>query len=227
MKASLGSYKSIILLLLLIVTMGGGSAMAQDYRYEGGVAAGISGYLGDVNQSNVLKNPGFAGGVSFRYMLNKRFAVKAELSTAKISGNSADFENKFPQDVQYQFSCQYYDLGASFEVNFLNFGMNDEYRKLQRITPYLSLGLGVAYSSAKNLAANIPIGFGVKYKLAKRVNLGLEMKARMMLGDGIDGLKDLYGVESGSMKNTDWCPTLMFSVCYEFGEICKICHYVK
>ena len=50
MKASLGSYKSIILLLLLIVTMGGGSAMAQDYRYEGGVAAGISGYLGDVNQ---------------------------------------------------------------------------------------------------------------------------------------------------------------------------------
>ena len=104
MKASLGSYKSIILLLLLIVTMGGRSAMAQDYRYEGGVAAGISGYLGDVNQSNVLKNPGFAGGVSFRYMLNKRFAVKAELSTAKISGNSADFENKFPQDVQYLFS---------------------------------------------------------------------------------------------------------------------------
>ena len=23
------------------------------------------------------------------------------------------------------------------------------------------------------------------------------------------------------------CPTLMLSISYEFGEICKICHYVK
>ena len=36
-----------------------------------------------------------------------------------------------------------------------------------------------------------------------------------------------YGVESGVLKNNDWCPTLMLSISYEFGEICKICHYVK
>ena len=53
------------------------------------------------------------------------------------------------------------------------------------------------------------------------------MRARMMLGDGVDGLKDLYGVESGVLKNNDWYPTLMLSISYEFGEICKICHYVK
>ena len=49
----------------------------------------------------------------------------------------------------------------------------------------------------------------------------------MMLGDSVDGLKDLYGVESSALKNNDWCPTLMLSISYEFGEICKICHYVK
>lgn len=203
------------------------SANAQDYRYEAGVGAGISGYLGDVNQSNVLKHPSYAGGIIFRYLINKRFAVKADISTAKISGNSDDFKNKFPQDSHYEFSCNYYDLGVAFEFNFLNFGMNNDYRKLKRLTPYLSLGLGVSYSSTKNVVPNIPISFGAKYKLKPRLNLGLEVRARMMLNDNVDGLKDLYGIDSSTLKNTDWCPTMMLSITYEFGEICKICHYVK
>ena len=155
------------------------SVTAQEYRYEAGIGGGISGYLGDVNQSNVLKHPGFAGNALFRYLINKRFAVKAD------------------------------------------------FRKLKRISPYLSLGLGATYSTSKNFVPNIPISFGAKYKINRRLNLALEMRARMMLGDGVDGLKDLYGVESGVLKNNDWCPTLMLSISYEFGEICKICHYVK
>ena len=201
-------------------------ATAQDYRFEAGGGLGISGYLGDVNQSNVLKNPGFSGEAFFRYLINKRFAVKAGISTAGISGNSADFDNKFPNGEQYSFSARYYDAAVAFEFNFLNFGMNDDYRKLKRITPYLSLGIGGAYSSCKAFALNIPIGFGAKYKISRRWNLGLEMRARMMLGDKIDGLSDLRNMKSSFMKNTDWCPTLMLSVSYEFGEICKICHYV-
>ena len=93
----------------------------------------------------------------------------------------------------------------AFEFNFLNFGMNDDYRKLKRISPYLSLGLGATYSTSKNFVPNIPISFGAKYKINRRLNLALEMRARMMLGDGVDGLKDLYGVESGVLKNNDWC----------------------
>lgn len=209
--------------LLLSCTM----ANAQEYRYEAGFDAGMSGYLGDVNQSNVLKHPGYAGGLLFRYLINKRFAIKADLSTAKISGNSDDFKNKYPQETHYEFSCSYYDLGVAFEFNFLNFGMNNDYRKLKRLTPYLSLGVGVSYSTSKNIVPNIPISFGVKYKLKPRINLGLEARARMMLNDNVDGLSDLYGVDSSTLKNTDWCPTLMLSVSYEFGEICKICHYVK
>ncbi len=212
-------------LLVLAVLLAGAGAHAQEYRYEGGVSLGMSSYMGDVNR-NVLKHPGFAGGFLFRYLINKRFAVKVDLATAGIKGNSADFNIHYPGGKTYSFSERYYDAAVAFEFNFLSFGMNNDYRKLKRVTPYLSLGLGAAYSSSGAFSPEIPISFGVKYKLKPRLNLGLEMRARMMMGDKVDGLKDLNLIESGMMKNTDWCPTLMFSISYEFGEICKICHYV-
>ena len=81
-------------------------ATAQDYRFEAGGGLGISGYLGDVNQSNVLKNPGFSGELLFRYLINKRFALKTSLATASISGNSADFKNVYPNNAQYAFDAQ-------------------------------------------------------------------------------------------------------------------------
>lgn len=211
----------------IMVAIGILSVPAQEYRFEAGISAGASGYLGDVNQSNVLKNPGFSGEVLLRYLINKRFAVKGSIATAGISGNSADFTNMFPNGENYSFSAQYYDVSVAFEFNFLNFGMGSDYRKLKRMTPYLSLGFGAAYSSCKEFAMDIPISIGAKYKLTRRLNLGLEVRARMMLGDKIDGLTDLYNVKSSMMKNTDWCPTLMIGISYEFGEICKICHYVE
>ena len=70
--------KAVVLTILIASTA---TAAAQDYRYEAGIGLGISGYLGDVNQSNVLKNPGFSGEAFFRYLINKRFAVKAGIST--------------------------------------------------------------------------------------------------------------------------------------------------
>lgn len=47
-----------------------------------------------------------------------RMAVKTNLAMAKISGSTADAENRFPGgDVE--FSRTIYDLGAQFECNFL------------------------------------------------------------------------------------------------------------
>lgn len=140
------SLRIATLLAALLISV---SVTAQEYRYEAGIGGGISGYLGDVNQSNVLKHPGFAGNALFRYLINKRFAVKADFTVASISGNSDDFANKFPDNAHYEFSHTYFDLGVAFEFNFLNFGMNDDYRKLKRISPYLSLGLGLLTRQAR------------------------------------------------------------------------------
>ena len=97
--------------ILLLVALGV-STQAQEYRYEVGPALGVSGYLGDVNTSNMWKHPGATGGVVFRYIKNSRWAFKANLLYAGISGNSADMKSRLPDGVQYEFKASLFDLGA-------------------------------------------------------------------------------------------------------------------
>ncbi len=205
-------------------------AQAQDYRYEIGAGIGASGYLGDVNKSNFLKHPGFAGGVLFRYIPNYRWALKANLYAAGISGNSLDYDMSFPEGQNYLFSSTLYDFGAQMEFNFFDYGMGASYLKLKRLTPYVTLGLGgVVASSAgqTSFAVNMPIGVGLKFKLKERVNLGFEFTMRKAFGDKLDGLQDLNGLKSSFAKNTDWSSFTMFTITYEFSKRCKKCHYVE
>lgn len=204
--------------------------LAQDYRYEIGAGIGASGYLGDVNKSNFLKHPGFAGGILFRYIPNYRWALKANLYTAGISGSSTDYDMAFPEDKTYSFSSTLYDFGAQMEFNFFDYGLGASYLKLKRLTPYVTLGLGGTMASTggqTSFAMNMPIGVGVKFKLKERINLGFEFTMRKAFGDKLDGLQDLNGVKSSFAKNTDWSSFTMFTITYEFSKRCKKCHYVE
>lgn len=215
-----------LLMSMCLCTM----AHAQDYRYEIGAGIGASGYLGDVNKSNFLKHPGFAGGMLFRYIPNYRWALKANLYAAGISGNSADYNMAFPDGQSYSFSSTLYDLGAQMEFNFFDYGIGASYLKLKRLTPYVTLGLGGTLASTggqTSFAVNMPIGVGVKFKLKERVNFGFEFTMRKAFGDKLDGLKDLNGLKSSFAKNTDWSSFMMFTVTYEFSKRCKKCHYVE
>ncbi|MCH4155849.1 MAG: porin family protein [Muribaculaceae bacterium] len=221
--------KKILAIMILMTALATG-ASAQDYRYEVGAMLGTSGYLGDVNGSNVMRNPGISGGFLFRYLIDHRWSLKANLYTAGISGNSADEKNQFPDGATYKFKSQLYGAGAQMEFNFFNFGVGETYKKLSRISPYLTLGLGLTVAGGdggNSVAVNLPMGVGVKYKLKERVNLGLEFTMHKVLGDKIDGLSDLYGVKSSFGKNTDWYSMITFSVTYEFSKRCRVCHYVE
>ncbi|MEF9923449.1 MAG: hypothetical protein RR854_02605, partial [Muribaculaceae bacterium] len=83
--------KKILAILVFMIIGLSNTLHAQDYRFEIGAGLGMSGYLGDVNKSNFLKHPGFAGGALFRYIIDYRWALKANLYTAGLSGNSADY----------------------------------------------------------------------------------------------------------------------------------------
>ena len=219
--------KILISIVLLITTLT--AANAQDYRYELGAGLGASGYLGDVTRSNFMKHPGFAGGVLFRYLPNTRWALKANVYAAGISGNSIDDKMVFPDGQTYSFSSTLCDFGAQMEFNFFDYGIGPTYMKLKRLTPYLTVGLGGVVASASGqtaFAVNIPVGFGLKFKLKERVNLGVEFTMRKAFGDKIDGLSDLNGVKSSFAKNTDWYSLTMFTITYEFSKRCRTCHYV-
>lgn len=217
---------SIAILLMALCS----TANAQEYRYEIGAGLGMSGYLGDVNKSNFLKHPGFAGGALFRYLPNTRWAVKANVFAGSISGNSADDKMSFPGGASYSFSSTLIDVGAQVEFNFFDYGIGARYMKLKRLSPYLTIGVGGTMASGNgnsSFAVNMPIGVGVKFKLKERLNLGFEFTMRKVFGDKLDGLSDLNGVKSSFAKNTDWYSFALFSITYEFSKRCKKCHYVE
>lgn len=218
-----------ILVILFVLTLAASGIQAQDYRFEFGPALGMSGYLGDLNNSNMYKHPGIAGGGIFRYIANSRWAVKANLLYAGLKGDSNDVQNKFPQDQHYSFKSSVLDLGGQIEFNFFHFGTGARYKNYKRLSPYLTVGLGMTMAFADGntgMAMNLPMGVGVKYKLKERLNLGFEFTMRKCFGDKVDGLSDLYGVKHSFAKNTDWYSVAMFTVSYEFSKRCIKCHYV-
>ena len=221
--------KSLLLILLLVVSVVL-NVSAQQYKYEVGPSLGMTGYLGDVNNGNLFKHPGVTVGGMFRYAHNSRWAFKANLNFATISGNSRDIEMKFPDGKEYDFSSSLIDTGFTAEFNFLNYGRGPAYKKYKPISPYMVAGVGFVFaiSNGHNQASfTIPLGIGVKYKLKDRLNLGFEFTMRKEFSDRIDHLSDLFGIKHSFAKNTDWYSFAMFSVTYEFGKRCIKCNYIE
>lgn len=205
------------------------TAQPETYRFDIGAGAGMSGYLGDANESNLFSYTGIAANVSLRYLLNTRFALRGLVNVASLSGSTADMDNALPAGAVYDFKSTLYDLQARGEFNFFGYGIGETYKQLRRISPYLALGIGVSTASCegKNFTAmTIPMALGVKYKVRPRLNLAFEFAITKVLGDHADGadLADLYLIKSSFIKNTDWYSTMLLSVSYEFGERCIECH---
>ncbi|MDL2265037.1 DUF6089 family protein [Parabacteroides sp. OttesenSCG-928-G21] len=216
--------------ILLIITISFPVLNAQDYKYEIGGMAGGAFYMGDANKGVIMKglNPSL-GGV-FRYNANFRWALKADLLWAKVSGNTKGLDNVFPFSEDLSFSQNLFELGGQAEFNFLPYSDKYAYMNTSRITPYLLAGLGftVATGEDKTFAGiNIPLGIGVKYKLKERINLGCEFSFRKLFGDGLEGnekLKDPYNIKSSIWKNKDWYSCLLFFITWDFGPRSQPCN---
>ena len=219
---------------VLIVTMtllAALSTLAQEYRYEVGPTLGIAGYLGDVNKSNMWAHPGLAAGAMLRYVANSRWAFKANLTYAQISGSTRNTDMKWPGGLGVDFKSSLYDLSATAEFNFFHFGAGPKYKNYKRLSPYMVLGLGAVLSTTGSgntgISMTLPMGVGVKYKLKERLNLSFEFTMRKDFGDRLDNVTDPYGIKHSFAKNTDWHSLALFTVTYEFSKRCTKCHYVE
>ncbi|MDR2621205.1 MAG: DUF6089 family protein [Dysgonamonadaceae bacterium] len=216
------------LLVLFICT----TAVAQEYKYEIGGMAGTSMYMGDANPTSLLLglNPG--GGLVLRRNFNFRWALKTDLMMGKITGDTKNTENVFPNHAESQFSRSLYGLGGQMEFNFLPYSDKFAYLNTSRLSPYLLSGLGFTMASGKRtfFGPYLSLGLGVKYKITNRINLGVEYAVRKLFGDSFDSpdkegfnLDNPYQISSGLSKNKDWCNTLMFSVTWDFGPNDRKC----
>ncbi len=204
-------------------------AQPETYKFDLGAGIGMSGYMGDANESKLFSHPGLGANVSMRYLLNTRFALRGLVNIASLSGSTADMDNVLPGSAVYDFKSTVYDLQFRGEFNFFSYGIGESFKKLTRITPYAALGIGISMASCDGnnyTAMTIPMAIGVKYKVKPRLNLGLEFAMTKVIGDHADGaeLSDLYLIKSSFIKNTDWYSTVLFSISYEFGERCVQCN---
>lgn len=225
--------RGLLLGVISLCFAGNVHADELEYRYELGGMLGGSCYYGDANYASLMKNLNVMGGLVGRYNINPRMAVKASLALARISGSTADSDNRFPGgDVE--FSRIVYDFGAQFECNLFAYGDASGYKSTTRLAPYIFAGIGMTFAPepAKNVfTPNIPLGIGVKYKIARRVNLGCELSYRFTFSDELDVtdttapvLNDPYGIKSSGIKNKDSYSFLTISVTYDFSPKYRKCN---
>ncbi len=210
-------------------------AMAQeDAEYTMEIGGGLGGLFG-VNDANtkLFGQPGFQGSGTFRYVINRRSAVKLSLGYASLSGNTKNVDDFMPAVVgqagsdrlQYEFSTSLIDFSALYELHFLPYGYYKGYQGLHRLVPYLQLGLGAVYSSkGKAFAPTIPMGFGLKYRVAPRLNLGFEWRMHFTTSDKLEGLEAPHGIKSQMFKNKDHYNVALFTLTYSFSEKCPTCN---
>ena len=202
----------------------------EDYRFDIGGGIGMTGYLGDANTANLWQRPGWDAEILFRYIINPRWALKSNFYAGSLGGDSSKMTNVFPDGNTFRFSTTFYEIGEMAEFNFFNYGLGETYRKLKRISPYITAGVGLTLWSVEGktgAAFSIPMGVGVKYKLSERWNLGFEFLMKKTFTDRLDGknLDDPYGIKSSFMKNTDWYSTMSITISYEFSKRCAVCNY--
>ncbi len=227
-------YQSKIKILLLVVSISTCvTAVAQEYKYEIGGMAGMSMYMGDANKNDFFRgwSPSF-GGV-FRRNFNFRWALKADLLMGRVTGDTRNTDNVFPDHEQISFSRNFYEMGGQMEFNFLPYSDKFAYLQTRRISPYILAGLGFSYAPGDDqsfFSLNIPLGIGVKYKFKNRINFGLEYSFRKSFADDLDApakayfnLDDPYRIKSSWTKNKDWYSLFLFSVTWDFGPNDRHC----
>ena len=223
-------YKAFVVMLICFT---GTTAVAQEYKYEIGGMAGLSMYMGDANQTALVRGYNPAGGLVFRRNFNFRWALKTDLMMGRITGDTKNTDNAFPNHGEASFSRDFFKLGGQIEFNFLPYSDKFAYLNTSRIAPYLLTGLGVTVAPRKSRtfgSVHFPLGAGVKYKIRNRINIGLEYTVHKLFSDSFDApekegfsLDNPYQIQSGLFKNKDWYNTLMISVTWDFGPNDRKC----
>jgi Domain of unknown function (DUF6089) len=188
----------LFLFLCLSLTLSG--QRSSDY----GVFAGVSSYIGDINPNRLLYSPSPAGGIFYRYNLNPREAIRANIFMGGLRASDLDFKNAFQQARAASFSGTIGEAALQFEFNFFTYSTEG---KRWNFTPYLAAGAGVAFINTVvfTYVPVIPFSIGFKLNVYKNIGLEAEYGFRKTFYDNFDGVTDLVAPSDYSwMHNNDW-----------------------
>jgi len=221
------------LTLLLCTSAALATLRAQEYKFEIGAAPASAFYMGDANKNAPFTHMNPAAAAIFRYNINFRWAAKANLLWAQLSGTTPA-GNVLPNNAQAAFQRNIFEAGGQMEFNFFPYSDRFAYLNARRFAPYVLAGLGatLAPGNTRTLAAvALPLGVGLKYKIAHRLNLAAELSIRKLFRDDLDVtntdnaiLDDPYQTGNNLFKNNDWYALILLSLTWDFGLRCTTCN---
>ncbi len=195
----------ILLLILLSLSVSG--QRSADY----GIIGGVTSYLGDINTNRLFYRPQPAGGFFYRYNLNPRQSIRANILMGGLKGYDSDFSNLFQTSRNNNFDGFVTEGAIQFEFNFLTYSTQG---RKWNYTPYIAAGVGVAYFSTnsnspllndKPVQPIIPFSLGFKINIHKNLGIEAEYGFRKTFYDKFDGLEEeVYTHHKAWLHNNDW-----------------------
>ncbi len=204
------------LLFLFVLSLSAAGQRSADY----GIYGGVTSYLGDINPNRLFYRPQPAGGLFYRYNLNPRQSIRANLLMGGLKGYDSDFNNSFQIVRNDQFEGFVAEGAIQFEFNFLPYSTQG---KRWNYTPYIAAGVGISYLDIDSYIWNqvtssyndpvpiskinpvIPFSVGFKINIYKNLGIEAEYSFRKTFYDKFDGLKDNVDPNQEAwLHNNDW-----------------------
>jgi len=189
---------------------------AQSFAtWEIGISGGGAGYIGDLNQNNLLKISGFNAGVFAKRNFNSHLGLRVNYNYGQIQANDANSDNEQFRDRNLRFKTKLNEGSAIFDFNFFDYKINGGNKWF---TPYLFAGVGfvnfkpeikyegVTYrldrwltegqdDNYANTVLTIPYGAGLRYNYKDTWSIFSEIGYRTTLTDYIDDVSGLYPID--------------------------------
>lgn len=208
--------KRIVFLLIgLTATL---NLAAQQQTADIGVFAGGAVPFSDYTHIDLFQSVKLNAGGFYRHNFNSRYALRINALYGNVGANGYVDDLNTPM----LFNKRVFDLGAFFEINYLDFLLGVE---RMNFSPYVFYGVGLSFYPGANgsmiIAGNIPIGTGVKYAISKTWGIGAEISTRKLLNDELDNLENPYGSVNlpkvnDIFHNNDWVNYFGLTLTYKF-----------
>jgi hypothetical protein len=196
--------------------------LSAQEKYDLGIFAGTSYYMGDLNSSVHYAMPSIAIGPVYRYNFNFRNSIRAHAIYHGLNGDNSEYSGYILDGGGTFFNSKFVDLGLDFEFNWKAY--KTAFRKTKS-SPYVFAGIGYGLDlSISDSHVNIPFGIGYKVNMGRWLSAGFEASGRKTFTDRIDGASN-PPLENAiaPFGNRDWYFFTGVFVTYKFFKFWDDC----
>jgi len=207
----MASNKTVLFFFLLLTFSQLGKAQSFA-TWEIGISGGGAGYIGDLNQNNLLKISGFNAGIFAKRNFNAHLGLRINYNYGQIQAYDSDSDNEQFRERNLSFKTKLNEGTAIFDFNFFDYKINGGNKWF---TPYLFAGVGfvnfkpeikyqgVTYRLDRqltegqdnryaNTVMTIPYGGGIRYNYKDTWSIFSEIGYRTAFTDYIDDVSGRY-----------------------------------